>query len=137
MDLPASWRALGRLAGWALPVLAGLLLAPAGARASCGDYVITRVAHAGQATAPQHGAPMAQLPPVPQKPCHGPHCSQAPSAPLAPAPTTPPQTSQEWGCAPDALAPAAIDPTARLDEGQGPRPTRLPSDVFHPPRLAS
>jgi hypothetical protein len=133
MDFPASWRALGRLAGWVLPILAGLLLAPADARASCGDYVTTRALHADLAPSSEH-QPAA---PEPRKPCPGPHCSQAPAAPLAPAPTAPPQTSQERACCPDALAPAPINPAAVLDEQQPRHPIRLPSDIFHPPRLAA
>jgi hypothetical protein len=134
MNLPASWRALGRLAGWALPILAGLFLAPSAARAECGDYVVTRLSH--DAMAPQ--ADPRQLPPAaprPHKPCNGPRCSHAPVAP--PAPTVPGPTSQEWGCVLGGLVLAPLDPTALLPEQHGQRPVRLSSAIFHPPRLSS
>ena len=46
MNYPASWR-VGRLAGWALLILADLFLVPGAARADCGDYVVTRLSRAG------------------------------------------------------------------------------------------
>jgi hypothetical protein len=133
----ASSTGLGRLAGWALPILAGLVLAPA-ARASCGDYVSTRLSPDGM-TSSGHALPADQPPPAvpePLKPCSGPHCSQAPAAPLDPVRMTPPQTSQEWGCVAGEFLLAPHDPTALLTEQQFPRPTRLPSGIFHPPRFA-
>ena len=45
MNLPASWRALGRLAGWALLILAGWFFPPSGAQGGCGDNAIT-ISHA-------------------------------------------------------------------------------------------
>src|SRR6516162_8668064 len=134
MNLPASWRALGWLAGWAVPILAGLLCAPADARAECGDYVVTRRSHAEISLPAGQPTPAA---PRPHKPCSGPHCSKAPAAPLAPAPTTPTPTSQEWGCILDGLGLASLVSNARLDEPHVPRPVRLAAGIFHPPRLAS
>ncbi len=137
MSLPASWRALGRVAGWAVPILAGLLLAPSGARASCGDYVVTRLSGAGLAPAGEHAAPAGELPsaaPRPPKRCPGPYCSQVPAAPPAPMPTAPPQTALEWGCVTDGLLVAAPGRSAGLAEQTACRPVRLPSAIFHPPR---
>jgi hypothetical protein len=131
MNVAASRRALGRLAGWALLIPGVLLCAPAGVRADCGDYVTTRSAHSG---APSTAAPPAA--PQPGKPCSGPHCSQTPAAPLAPAPTPPP-TSSEWGALLDALVLAAPRPAALFAEQPARRPVRRPADVFHPPRRAS
>jgi hypothetical protein len=132
MSFPASWRALGRLAGWALPVLAGLFLAQSAARAECGDYVVTRLPHDGRTAAPAR-----EMPPAPHKPCSGPLCSQAPVAPTAPAPPAQPETAQEWGCAPSGLAFAPLDPTATLAARNAARPVRLPRRIFHPPRLVA
>ncbi|HKI35097.1 MAG TPA: hypothetical protein VKA46_24790, partial [Gemmataceae bacterium] len=120
--------------GWALPILAGLLLAPSAARASCGDYVTTRL------SAPHHAAPGEQPPPAvpkPHKPCHGAHCSQAPASPPAPVPTTSTQTLQEWGCVLDELALTPLGSTPLLARQQAPRLVRLPSGIFHPPRIPS
>lgn len=121
----------GRLAGWALPVLAGLLLAPVAARADCGDYVVTRLSRAGTLPAAEHAVPR------PHKPCSGPHCSQAPVAPPAPVPANPLPTYPEWGCAFDGLLIAPPDATALLPGQRASRPVPLPSDIFHPPRLSS
>ena len=134
MNLPASWRALGRLAAWALPILAGLLCAPAGARADCGDYVVTRLSHAEMPQLADQPTPAA---PRPHKPCSGPYCSKAPAAPMAPAPTAPTPTSQEWGYLFDALALTSAISSVQLDEPRAARPIHLASDIFHPPRHSS
>jgi hypothetical protein len=131
MNRPATRQAVWQLAGWAFPILVGLLLAPP-ARAGCGDYVTTRLSASDHAAGQQ--PPMA---PAPHRPCHGPHCSQAPAEPSAPAPTPPPQSSQEWGCVLDDFASVPPDPIALLPRKQDPSPIRFLSDIFHPPRLAS
>jgi len=139
MNLPAPWRALRRLTGWALPILAGLLVAPADARANCGDYVVTRLSQAG-VTMPEHPGPAGQLPPLaprPHPPCSGPRCSETPAAPPAPVPATPTQASQEWGSLLDALAFAAPGATGLLGNCEGGRVIHLCSDIFHPPRLVA
>jgi hypothetical protein len=130
MNLPASWRALGRLAGWAVLILGGLVLAPNAARADCGDYATTRLTHVGMVS-PDRLPPDAPKPP---RPCSGPHCSQAPASPTAPAPTAPPP-SQEWGLA---LGGSLVTTPARAvlpPEPRSPRPTHVAPDTFHPPRL--
>jgi hypothetical protein len=134
MNLRASWRAFGLLTGWALPVLAGVLLAPAGARADCGDYATTRLSHAGM---PPLAEPKQPAAPQPHKPCSGPHCSQAPVAPLAPAPTAPSQSAEEWGCTFDGLALVPLEPSRPVDAQTVRLPIRLASEIFHPPRLSS
>lgn len=134
MSLPLSRAALRRLAGWALPVLAGLLVAPAAARADCGDYVVTRIYR--DAMAGRH-EPVPPDAPRPHKPCSGPLCSQAPVAPTAPVPTAPRPASQEWGCFLNGLFLAPLDRGALLADEQPQSPVRLASAIFHPPRLAS
>jgi hypothetical protein len=140
MNRPASWRALRGLAGGVLPVLAGLLLAPAGARAECGDYAVTHPRHGmaspspGQELTGRHSPPAA--PPL-HKPCSGPHCSHAPAGPLPSAPATSPPTTQEWGCVLEGLVLVSLAPAARLSEQPSPRPTRISHRIFHPPRVAA
>jgi hypothetical protein len=138
MILPASGRELRRLVGWALPVLAGVFLAPAGARADCGDYVVTRLSHDMMASSSAQQA-AGQLPPAAprHKPCSGPHCSHAPVAPPARVPTTQRPTFREWGCVIADLCLAPLDPRIVFPEEQTQRPVRLSSAIFHPPRLAS
>jgi hypothetical protein len=132
MNLPASWRALGRLAGWAVLILGGQFLAPDAARADCGDYVTTRLAHADM-------APPDRLPPgapKPFKPCSGPHCSGAPASPTAPAPAAP-LPSQEWGLAPGGLLVTTPARAVLPPEPRSPRPTHVASGTFHPPRRSA
>jgi len=131
-----STGALVRLAGWALPILAGLLFAPS-ARAGCGDYVVTRLSPAGMASSPEHA--VANEPPIPSapkpaRPCRGSHCSQTPAAPAAPAPSVPTQPTEEWGCVHDGLLLAPLEPAALLAEQHTAPPVRSPSGIFHPPR---
>src|SRR5262245_1565228 len=107
----------GCVAGWALPIVACVLLAPETARASCGDYVVINgrpsnvMAHHGAmpaepgASAPARG---------PAKPCSGPTCSARPHEPLAPVPTNPPPPSQEWGALGEPLDYLLPSPTARV-----------------------
>lgn len=140
MNLPASWRALGRLTRWALLIPAGLFVTPAGARASCGDYVVMGPSHAQVSSEPEHPVPVGQLPPAaprPHQPCSGPLCAPAPVAPLAPVPTPPSQTLQEWGCILDGLGLTFLDPTGLLDEQHLQRPVHIAYGIFHPPRFAS
>jgi hypothetical protein len=137
MNSSAAARGL-RLAGWGLPILAVLCCAPSVARASCGDYVVTRTAQADQAMADGHrpaaGAP---APADPRKRCHGPHCSRGPAVPLAPAPTVAPPAPQEWGWlarGPDFAAPGR---GALPFDSSCQHPVRLASSIFHPPRHAA
>jgi hypothetical protein len=127
-----------RLAGWVLPLLAVLCCAPSVARATCGDYVVTRMTHADQAMAPQqqHAADV-PTPAKPYKPCNGPRCSHAPTVPLIPAPTVVPPAPQEWGWlagVPDFAAPGR---GALLFESSPQHPIRLTGSIFHPPRFAA
>jgi hypothetical protein len=127
-----------RLAGWAIPILAVLWCAPSVARADCGDYVVTRLAHPDQGMMPgkQHSADL-PAPAKPHKPCNGPHCSRAPAVPVAPVPTVTPPTAQEWGWFADDLGFTAPGRGAWLFDTCPQHPIRFASSIFHPPRLAA
>jgi hypothetical protein len=124
MTSPAFARRVATLAGWVLPILAVVLLAPGQATASCGDYVAW-----GPDQATHHPTPA-----EPDRPCTGPSCSQAPHVPLTPVPPAPVRPAQEWG---DFGALLGFEPpghTTALAEPAAARPVRRPSDVYHPPR---
>ncbi len=115
----------------ALALVAGYLLAPAPARASCGDYV-----HVGSdRPRPNHTESPAPPPPQPT-PCHGPSCSGAPaSAPPATVPVAPPRP-QEWAalvCLTPPPEPAFGATLAECPRGLAVRPD---NSVFHPPRTS-
>ncbi len=128
------------VAAWAWPLVACVLLAPASARASCGDYVIVNGRQPNLAG--HHGA-MAAEPgrsehgPGPAQPCSGPTCSARPQAPLSPIPSYPPPSSQEWGTISEPLVLLPPTPTARLAGD----PLLLTSigkrAIFHPPRFSA
>jgi len=137
MKSSATGRVL-RLAGWALPLLAVLYCAPSVARASCGDYVVTRLAPADQAMAPHQQHPAdAPAPAKPYKPCNGPGCSHAPTVPLVPVPTVVPPAAQEWGLIAGTLDFAAPGRGALPFESSPQHPVRLARSIFHPPRFAA
>ena len=126
---PRRSRPLARLlAGTAVAVLAGVLLAPPAARASCGDYVVMGPGSAAH-TPDQHPLPAGP------RPCNGPHCSggQQPLAPPAPAPV-PTSPSEQWGVPmPSPLLPDAASAFLAPPRTAA-RPLDRGSDVYHPPR---
>jgi len=128
-----------RLGGWALPILAVLCCAPSVARATCGDYVVTRSGHPDRMTpATQHGTPEMPAPAKPHQPCSGPRCGRGPTAPLLPAaPVVTAPVAQEWGWLTAAPSSAASIRSALLLESSLQRPIHLASSIFHPPRLAA
>jgi hypothetical protein len=115
-----------RSVGWALPILAVLCCAPSVARAGCGDYVVTKGAHA---------AHQADMPGAPHKPCHGPNCSGAPAAPQPlSVPTVTLTGPSEWGWLTAMAAPVPPHSGDCLADFASPNPTHLASGIFHPPR---
>ncbi len=139
MKLALPGRSL-RLAGWALPLLVWLCCAPSAARASCGDYVVTRAPHSGDMTAAAHPAadgPL-QLSASPHKPCHGPNCSGNPTVPQPlSAPTVTPPVPPEWGWLVATPPPAPPGGGTCLAPSASSHPTHLASSIFHPPRSAA
>jgi len=112
-------------AGKAIALLA-LLYAPALAQASCGDHVLlTNTAEPSARPGQERHRP-------PPAHCQGPACSRPPST--LPAPPPPPVTEPP-------LAALTLCSPVRAGTGQGRLadlrsvpPSRLPSDIFHPPR---
>jgi hypothetical protein len=132
--VPASW---SQFVGGAVPLLA-LLCCASGARAACGDYVVTRAHPVVEATAvAQPYAPAIPPLPAPYKPCHGPHCSRGPAVPPLSAPTVVCPTPPEWGWVADL---PRIVPSGRvglLSDFHSPDPIAFSSCIFHPPRRAA
>lgn len=120
-----------------------VLVAPSGARAGCGNYVVT--GDKGSAAAysnplPHLPASPYQMPSIPSaphdgsKPCSGPMCSRAPLS----LPTAPPSVAPQQGN--DAAQPTLLLNVAEiqhidccLDETPQ-RPIRRGAEVYHPPR---
>src|SRR5438552_1607885 len=73
-----------------LALLSGVLLAPATARASCGDYVMLGAQGHGSSTFPSRAHGPSPLP----APCSGPTCSRQ-SIPIAPPPAPAPAPVEE------------------------------------------
>jgi hypothetical protein len=155
MDGLIQPRATRFLTGSALALAAAVLLAPAEARASCGDYVTVHTPSGPEAPTQPPGPTMPQAEtnapgepnppacpcrgqvPTPTRdwpgPCPGPGCSDSPAPPLASGPqtTTPPR---DWACAPSAPArPEATRPTLLASSPSLP-PARHGAEVYHPPR---
>jgi hypothetical protein len=111
-----------------LALLAGALLAPSAARASCGDYVLIGDRPAGAA----HHAPT--NPGDHPAPCSGPFCSRHPvQPPLLPvAPVS--ERVDQWGCV-GALGGVPDEPfLGRVSGDPGERPVRQGRAIYHPPR---
>jgi hypothetical protein len=120
----------------ALALSVGCLLAPAQARASCGDYV-TVGSESSHPDAPKPTDPhSSQDSKRQQRPCHGPSCSGLPSPfPLASAPATPAR-DKEWAAAAFptlVLEPGSLDALAEYSDRHA---VRRGSSVFHPPRMS-
>jgi hypothetical protein len=139
MGRASGWPLVRWLLGVGVPLLSGLLLAPALAHASCGDYVVLGSMPGGQAghrnplslqpTALHARAHLPLLPP----PCSGPECSRGKLPPLLPVASGSVPVEQ-WAC----LLPANLDPKTEvpfgLPDSACARPVRLASSIFHPPR---
>jgi hypothetical protein len=111
-----SWQTAGLLA-----LVAGL--APATARAGCGD---------GQV--PLHVPPTVHHPaPRPLPPCSGPTCSRLPLVPPAVPPIVVPPGNDPAALADDISLPICR-PSRRLDDEPSRRPVRQANSIFHPPR---
>jgi hypothetical protein len=120
-----------RILLFAATVLAFLLISPASANASCGDYARVR----GETDAHAEEASSHPDPTLPSPPCHGPNCSRAPQTPPTPASSPVPSVAEDdWGRAEEFVALAVIHTSTTVrdsDEGKGIPRT---SDIFHPPR---
>lgn len=123
-------------------ILAAVLLAPATARASCGDYVRMgqHPAHATSAAAPfpPRDSANVAVPVVPTQkpvpPCSGPSCSRrTPIAPTAPVPPAPVE-GKHWGCVDSADLTAGNRPARFTAAESSARPVHRAESVFHPPR---
>ena len=127
------------LMGMVVTVLAGMLLAPSAARASCGDYLLMG---AGAKSA-DHAQPLPQLPGSPKlpstphdgpKPCSGPLCSQAP----LPFPAVPPlvtvERESEHALSTFFLFLAEATLNDRCLEDFPGQPVRRGASIYHPPR---
>jgi hypothetical protein len=137
---PLGSRPLLRL----LALLAGVVLAPAVARAECGDYVhmagksaptAAALADPGKTdftAADQHQAEPNQ----PRRPCRGPLCSQGRLPPLAP-PASVTVPHEQWGCPAPSLSSLATEAVARPWDEPARHPVRNARTIYHPPRLGS
>jgi hypothetical protein len=126
---PLSHRPSLRLCGVAFAALVAVACSSGRASAACGDYV--HVLKDGA----QAGGPM--MPGQPDAPCHGPGCSNQPTAPILPltAPVAEPGGSKE-------LATSGVDADGR---GGAARhcfpnaigtPVRTSNPIFRPPATA-
>src|SRR5687767_4518154 len=108
----------------AVLAVAGLAVVPAGAAASCGDYVQIVADH--QPT-PQPASPAA--------PCPG--CSKAPATPILPisVPVRSPSESEQSVALTTPAAGAHPLPGWARSTATSPHPVRLTSSIFHPPRI--
>jgi hypothetical protein len=115
-----NWR--GRLAG-AVALLLGLL-APAPARAACGDHVLW-------------GPPSARLPllsPEAPRPCTGPECSEQPSPQPAPAPFRVSVEQNRWAALAEPAPPETDGDPTIAEFSDRYCPDHPPLSIFHPPR---
>jgi hypothetical protein len=114
-----------RFATAALLALAAVaLLAPAEARATCGDYVVLHP------SAGEHQPPVPADSPLP---CSGPSCSEGSLPPLTPlAPPAP--AAEKWGCASPEAARGAPPLEGAVPDPTTPRPLHRGPSVYHPPR---
>lgn len=117
------------LVGLVATILAEGWLTPSAACASCGDYVLIEN-HGSSGPARDQTLADTGIP----KPCHGPHCSQAPrSTPLSNPHRMLPK-SDEWGIVTAILSQPGL-PSARLAiEDISVRAIAFGRGIFHPPR---
>jgi hypothetical protein len=110
--------------------MAGLVLAPNPARASCGDYVLLGKEGMGRLDQHNQPGPLSDH----ERPCSGPNCSRQPMTPPA-VPVAPSSTSgQEWGCTGACLVLDRLVLDGCIVPAPDLSPRRLSSPVFHPPR---
>jgi hypothetical protein len=121
-----------RLVVGGLVALAASLLAPAPARAACGSHVRYGAPEVVRGESPDQ--PL-RAPALPQRPCEGPHCSQAPSdLPEAPPPTSSRSTGQDdLTLALPGTADVACGIDRVADAHRQVRIHHVP-DITHPPR---
>jgi hypothetical protein len=126
---------LGTLRRFSAPfVVFAVLFAGKSAFASCGDYLLHRDMAVDSIRAPVSATEFAPES-MPDKPCSGPHCRQAPS------PTTIPAQPFEWTAPGDPAVvsvPAARDRSRsfrRLCDGDPRKRSGYPDDIERPPRL--
>jgi hypothetical protein len=132
-----------------LALAAGAAVAPAAARASCGDYVTVAkpAAPSLPRSTPLPARPEKVTPcsrhdsegPVPpcRLPCYGPGCSGLPQP--APAPASAAGTSagqDQWDCLLILPVCAHTEAAAPQPDGTRGRPVRRGPSVYHPPRPA-
>jgi hypothetical protein len=134
-----------------LALIAAAALAPATARASCGDYVT--VSHPARPNAPSDYKPSHTLPDRPEKvnpgsrhlpgrpvlpcqlPCHGPGCSGTPVPPPAPVSTAGPKASQDpWDCLLSVPVSGYADSDTLPSDGILGHPIHRGLSIYHPPR---
>ena len=128
MGLQTGWRWLRLLAGVVLPLLAGMLAAPATARATCGDYVLL-----DGRPVPPHSSEAPPAPPPQPRPCSGPLCSRPTPLPLTPVSAAPvPVEDRCYPPPPSLLADSRA--VARILELSCPKPAHGSVAVFRPPR---
>lgn len=138
MRFAASRIVTGLRPGVLAALLAGWLLAPSAARATCGDYVVVGGQHGRMEDSASH-RPVDRTASMPaedsHRPCSGPRCSRGPvPLPLTPL-TLPPLTTDLWGCLPPCFRPSEPDLGARLRHAPSLVPVPRASSVYHPPRL--
>jgi hypothetical protein len=133
MNLAPRWPLVRVPVGLAVAAVVGMFLAPAAARAECGDYVHlgAPIRHeASWAKGPGQSMPPAEN----HRPCNSPLCTGGPPA----APPVPVFTTAERDQWPSLLALTELDdskPQAFPPEEGRPGPIRRPTSIFHPPRL--
>ena len=123
--LANSWVRI--LAGVAVALLAGELLAPAQARAGCGDYVT----FGQEPVKPEKPCQQERQPG--QKPCHGPRCGNDQTPEPAP-PTTSTVRVPDFACLVQGLPAIPGDPTPHWAGQDCHFQIHRPLFIFHPPR---
>jgi hypothetical protein len=100
-------------------------LSPAKATAQCGNYV--RILNGANPEPMEDHSPKA--------PCNGPGCSQLPSIPFTPLPA-PIVTNVDSKACVDHLRQSPPSAGERaIPDAADTRPVRVPSSIFHPPRV--
>jgi hypothetical protein len=131
----AAWFSKLRFAvSAALALLAGTLLAPTPAQASCGDYIMHGSHGQGLATTPGDATSPAGNDSAPMhSPCSGPSCSNKP-IPFTPPPSTGPVEEERWAFPLVSLQLAENDGLLILSLATSLRAIHFPTAIYHPPR---
>ena len=122
-----QWLQLLTLAAFALLVLG--VAAPGQLKAACGDYVTVG---GKKASMTPHDAIKPNAPP-----CHGPNCSQNPTAPVVPPAPPPTVTFGEWANLLVRLADPFPTRRSLVVDGNAAHPIHHSDPIFHPPRLSA